>query len=122
MVSDKVVRRRKTDMKTCEAHPELLKLVTEVTMGLDYLQLGQDEMKKTLVELKNSQQKVFLDIQNILLDAKDFTRGEAKDLDTKIRILENKVKSIAAVGTGITFLFVALEFLFKTGIIKLGVK
>jgi hypothetical protein len=121
MVPNKVLGGKK-NMNTCQAHPELLKLVTEVNIGLNYLQLGQDEMKVTLIDLKNSQQKVLLDIQSILGDAKDFTRNEIDDLTKELNKVKDKLKSISAIGVGITLSFAVLEFLFKTGLIKLGAK
>jgi hypothetical protein len=78
--------------KTCEQHPELVKLVTTVQTGLDYISRGQDEIKKTLKELKDSQQTSLLDIQSALSDAKDYTREEANKIWPSMKTLEDRLE------------------------------
>lgn len=137
--------------RTCSAHPELLKLVTEVNTGLTYIQLGQEEMKKTLHELKDTQQTSLLSIQNALSDAKDYTREEANKiwpsmklledrlegailernlrlsevkeiLNNKIERVDGKVNRFTWIWVGVTGILFIIEFLTRAGVIHWGVQ
>jgi hypothetical protein len=83
MAMVKVMARRKEDMtpyRTCAAHTELLRTLTEVSTALQFLQSGQEETKKTLREMKDLQQTSMFEIKNALNDAKEYTREEANKI------------------------------------------